>query len=467
MPTSNSSRVRRGLPRGPHGLTPADVARSQRERMLAAITESIVARGYTDTPVSEVIERAGVSRKTFYVHFQDRQDCLVAACALAVEGTLSRARAAAQHAGDGRAQLQATIAALCEAAAESPGTSRLPVADAAAAGSAGLRLRNEAILSLGSLLRAGLTPASSAPATPVMGMLAGGLLRFLAARASAGKLGRSEALTGELARWIRSYHPAPAGIARLNGGALLDTDGASVEQAPIGGRAPGTLSLAPRRLLDGARVSPSFTAHSQRERILDAIAIVCASKGYAGLTVDEIVALAGVSLNTFYEHFDDKEDAFLVAQEVGHVRGAAVLEQTLARSSSWDTGVRSGIGALLGFFSSEPAFTRLAAVEAPIATPQARERAQHHLASYATLLLEGAPRGRRPPSIAADAIAAALHEAAFALAVGGPVRDPKRARGYATYLVLAPFLGPGNASSPVAAGRAEARKGARAKRRSG
>ncbi len=464
MPISNTSRVRRGLPRGPHGLTPADVARSQRERMLAAITESILARGYTDTPVSEVIERAGVSRKTFYVHFQDRQDCLMAACALAVEDTLERARTAARSAGDGRNQLPATIAALCEAAAESPGTSRLQVAETAAAGAAGLRLRNEAVLSLGSLLRSGLTPAAGAPATPVMGMIAGGLLRFLAARASAGKLRRSEALTSELARWIRSYHPAPAGIARLDGGLPLDGDGANAEQVPIGGRAPGTLSLAPRRLFDGARVSPSFTAHSQRERILDAVAIVSASKGYVGLTVDEIVALASVSLNTFYEHFDDKEDAFLVAQEVGHVRGAAVLEQTLARSSGWDAGVRDGIGALLGFFSSEPAFARLAAVEAPIATPQARERARHHLASYATLLLDGAPRGRRPPSIAADAIAAALHEAAFALAVGGPVRDPMRARSYATYLVLAPFLGSGNASG-AAAGRREARQRAAAKSR--
>jgi AcrR family transcriptional regulator len=463
MPISNSSPARRGLPRGPHGLTPADVARSQRERLLAALAEAIVARGYTGTPVSEVIERAGVSRKTFYVHFQDRQDCLMAACAVAVEGTLARARTAAQRAGGGRNQLPATITALCEAAAESPGTSSLQVAEAAAAGPAGLRLRNEAVLSLGSLLRAGLMPASSAPATAVMGMIAGGLLRFLASRALAGKLKRSQTLTSELARWIRSYHPAPAGIARLGGGPLLDADGSDAEQALIGGRAPGTLSLAPRWLLDSTRVSPSFTAHSQRERILDAVASLSASKGYVGLTVDEIVTLAGVSLNTFYEHFTDKEDAFLVAQEVGHVRGAAVLEQTLARSSSWDAGVRDGIGALLGFFSSEPAFARLAAVEAPIATPQASARARHHLAGYATLLLEGAPRGRRPPSIAADVIAAALHEAAFALAVGGPVRDPTRARSYATYLVLAPFLGPGNAFAAAAAPR-DAKSSARNRR---
>src|ERR1700739_1664107 len=90
MSVSSSSRGRRGLPRGPHGLTPSEVARSQRERLLAAMTDAVAELGYTATPVSEVIERAGVSRKTFYVHFRDRRDCLVAAYEQAAARMLDR-----------------------------------------------------------------------------------------------------------------------------------------------------------------------------------------------------------------------------------------------------------------------------------------------------------------------------------------------------------------------------------------
>jgi hypothetical protein len=70
-----------------------------------------------------------------------------------------------------------------------------------------------------------------------------------------------------------------------------------------------------------------------------------------------------------------------------------------------------------------------------------------HLAAYARLLLDGAPRSRRPPTVAREAIAAALHAAVFTYATRRAIRDPIRAHSYATYLVLAPYLGPEKALS--------------------
>lgn len=443
MSVSKSSRGRRGLPRGPHGLTPSEVARSQRERLLAAMTEAVAERGYTDTPVSEVIERAGVSRKTFYVHFRDRRECLIAAYEVGAARTLELASEAARDSAPGRGRLSAVISALCRAAAENPDSSHLQVTEIAAAGQSALLAREELILSLGLLLRSSLDPVSSAPALPVMGLVCGGLLRVIQQRARAGELGDPGPFVKELTRWTASYHPAPTAIASVDGRTSL-TDSPLIDGSLIiGGRAPGTLSLTPRRLPDSSRgISTSLTAHSQRERILDAVTNLCAEKGYVGLTVDEVVAAASVSLNTFYEHFKDKEDAFLVAHELGHMRGTAILEQAISRAPSWDAGVREGIGALLGFFFSERSFARLAAIEAPIASAQTAERARVHLAAYAQLLLDGAPRARKPPPVAREAIAAALHAAVFAFAVHGVIRDLARAQSYASYLVLAPFLGP-------------------------
>jgi AcrR family transcriptional regulator len=405
------------------------------------MTDAVAERGYTATPVAEVITRAGVSRKTFYVHFHDRRDCLMAAHSLVAEQTLASAAASARSSTD-RNRLQATIAALCASAIEQPGGSRLQVAEIAAAGQAGLLVREQNVLELGKLLQSGLSPAASAPIDALMSTIAGGLMRVIDEQANGGKVQSPQALATELTRWTRSYYPTPRALAQVDG-PFLGAEALRADRTPIGGRAPGTLSQLPRRLPDGGRgVSPSFTAHSQRERILDAVANISASRGYVALTVDDIVALAGVSLNTFYEHFKDKEDAFLVAHELGHMRGIAILGQALSSAQSWEAGVREGIGALLGFFFSEPSFARLAVVEAPIATPHTAVRMRHQLANYSRLLLSGAPRSRKPPEIADQAIAAALHEAVFGFAVRGAIHHPGKAHSHATYLVLAPFLGP-------------------------
>jgi AcrR family transcriptional regulator len=60
---------------GNHGLTPEQVASSQRERVLAAMRELVAGRGYQAVPVTEVIRHAGVSRKTFYELYSGKEEC--------------------------------------------------------------------------------------------------------------------------------------------------------------------------------------------------------------------------------------------------------------------------------------------------------------------------------------------------------------------------------------------------------
>jgi AcrR family transcriptional regulator len=67
------------LPRGRHGLSREEVARQQRYRILAATVDVVAERGYPETRVVDVIRRAGVSRKTFYELFDDKEDCFLAA----------------------------------------------------------------------------------------------------------------------------------------------------------------------------------------------------------------------------------------------------------------------------------------------------------------------------------------------------------------------------------------------------
>ncbi len=65
------------LPR--NGLEREQVSEIQRARLLAAMTEVVCERGAPSATVARVVERAGVSRRTFYELFDDREDCFLAA----------------------------------------------------------------------------------------------------------------------------------------------------------------------------------------------------------------------------------------------------------------------------------------------------------------------------------------------------------------------------------------------------
>ena len=67
------------LPRGRHGLSREEVARTQRDRMLLAMVEASARKGYVDTTVADVLHGAKVSRETFYQQFDSKLACFLAA----------------------------------------------------------------------------------------------------------------------------------------------------------------------------------------------------------------------------------------------------------------------------------------------------------------------------------------------------------------------------------------------------
>jgi AcrR family transcriptional regulator len=88
--------------------------------MLEAIAEAVAEKGYAATTVADVIERAGLSRKTFYEHFSNKEACFLAAFDYATE-EIDRAVVAASLAGGDPAQrLRAAYEALCGTLAARP-----------------------------------------------------------------------------------------------------------------------------------------------------------------------------------------------------------------------------------------------------------------------------------------------------------------------------------------------------------
>lgn len=66
------------LPRRPRRSVREELRASQRGRLICAIADSVAAKGFAATSVADVIARAGVSRKAFYEHFQDKEACFLA-----------------------------------------------------------------------------------------------------------------------------------------------------------------------------------------------------------------------------------------------------------------------------------------------------------------------------------------------------------------------------------------------------
>jgi AcrR family transcriptional regulator len=62
-----------------NGLGPERVLEIQRARLLAAMVEESAERGAANVSVAHVVARAGVSRRTFYEIFEDREACFLGA----------------------------------------------------------------------------------------------------------------------------------------------------------------------------------------------------------------------------------------------------------------------------------------------------------------------------------------------------------------------------------------------------
>jgi AcrR family transcriptional regulator len=82
----------------------------QRARILDATARLVAERGYARTSVEEIRRRAGLSRRTFYVHFGSKEDAVVAAFDAVVAYVLPRLVEAFRDAPDWAGAIDATVA---------------------------------------------------------------------------------------------------------------------------------------------------------------------------------------------------------------------------------------------------------------------------------------------------------------------------------------------------------------------
>lgn len=112
----------RPLARGWHPLTREAVSASQRERILDAMAQAVAEKGCAATSVADVVALAGVSRRTFYELFKDKDDCFLAAYRAGMELLLDGIRKAVAPLpkDDWRQRAEVSLKAYLEVLASKP-----------------------------------------------------------------------------------------------------------------------------------------------------------------------------------------------------------------------------------------------------------------------------------------------------------------------------------------------------------
>jgi AcrR family transcriptional regulator len=204
----SKSAAPRRLPRGRHALSPEEVARDQRERLLAAVPGVVAERGYEATAVADLVRAAAVSRNAFYKSFKDKQDC-VAAAHEAGHAYLFDVLALPCDPDLGvEERVERSLRAALEELASDPALARFLFVEAPSAGE-GIALRyHEWLGRYGTLLRstAPEAPPRPGPAPDVGQVIVGGIASRIASEVLRGRGEELRDLASPFAEYVLAFY---------------------------------------------------------------------------------------------------------------------------------------------------------------------------------------------------------------------------------------------------------------------
>lgn len=315
------------------------VASHQRGRLMGAMVEAVWRHGYAGTTVAELVALAGVSKSTFYAHFESKEECFLAtfdAGAAALKEQMDAAHRSNGASPTGRLEIAVRI--LARGAVEQPKAAKLMTIESFAPGAAAVPHRNRFLGFLEEAAMEALEASDSAragsPPDPLARAIAGGLCHATYACIRDGRPERLEAESESLLAWALAYR-----------------DAGPPPRTP--GRAASSPAAEPEK--DPAR----------RSTIARAALEIAAEDGYAALTIPRISARAAISNQTFYEHFESKREAFLTGFDALAAEVRATVHRAFEDGSDWPEGFAAATSALLERIASDPLLASVAMFELP------------------------------------------------------------------------------------------------------
>jgi AcrR family transcriptional regulator len=153
-------------------------------RLVAAMVDVAVERGVANVTVAHVVERAGVSRRTFYEIFEDCEDCLLAALDDALRSVREHVLPAYREEGRWSERIRASLIALLESLDADPVTGHLLIVGSLGAGARAQERRGIVLSQIIAAVDEGRNESrAGAPPPPLTAEgIVGGVLSILHAR---------------------------------------------------------------------------------------------------------------------------------------------------------------------------------------------------------------------------------------------------------------------------------------------
>jgi TetR/AcrR family transcriptional regulator len=392
-------------------MGPDEVAENQRRRMYGAMIEAVATNGYGRTSVKQVVTLAGVSRRAFYEQFANKQECFLATLDL-IAGQAMDSIAMTYRSTEGTLEqrLGAALTTFAEVVQRNPKGSRLMLVDAPSAGPAGWERLTETLTTFEERFAASFSGAPDAAPLPepVARAIVGGLRRATFVRLLEERTDEMPGLVGHMLSWtlvFKTDRPSPLGV--------------HLRALPVDTR---------------------LDSEDDRARVLRRALELAALEGYGNLTPMRIADEAGVSIDTFFDLFDDMESCFLAAIEKlgGEVR-EIVSDPGLA-SNEWPAAVRRALDALMRYFAARPAYTQTVATGVFAMGQRAVDLGAELACEVAAKLTAGAP-GPPLTGLAQEGIEGAIWHTIYCQTANDGTGALPELSDYLTYVVLAPFLG--------------------------
>jgi AcrR family transcriptional regulator len=415
-----------------NGLEREHVAAHQRARLRGAVIEAVNAKGYAATSVAELIALAGVSRRTFYQHFDSKEACFLASFERILADSAERITTAYRREPDTLSALAGAYQAFVTELIENPRAARVVLVDILALGSTALERAERIRLSFEATLVENPDLLGGFTLTPtVLTAILSGVWQVARRRLLEDRLDELRPIGYELLLWTVTYTSQAA--ERLS------------TQAPLIGDPP-----TPSR-------PPSRDEPDPHKRMLRTTAELAAKDGYQGLTPARIIDEAHVSDETFFGLYENTEQCFIAALELQAGEVLATALRAMQSAEDWAGAVQLGIGALLAQIAGEPTLAPLAFVEIFTVGPAGVQLREAILERIEALGARHAPGGRAPSGVVTEAIVGAVWGLIYDRVVRGEAHRLGELTEHASFIALAPVLGADEAVERILAMSAERR----------
>ncbi len=418
-PWGSSETLReRQLRPGP-GVPRDEVERNQRERLYGAMVAVCAENGYLNTSVSDVIAVAGVSRGTFYKYFEDKEACFTAAIDEIIAAALTVVETAVAESSGAEIPPEG-LSAFLQLMVWQPAAARVCFIEVYPAGPRAIAKADWAADRFVEISKRVLDEMPGKRGLPeeIVRAMIGGVRKVLQNRLH-------RAAEAELLELVEPF---------LELGLLYD---APTEELRSGwARARGRRHQV--RAREGADIGEEIELATMR---------VVAARGFSGATIAEVASAAGVSLSTFYLHFDGKAEALDAGLYRARLRLAAAVLPAFRNARHWPLAVRAAVLAGLTFLEEEADVAQLLSIEVYGAGEPALEFRRAAIEAFEHLVAPGVEASGLENPVTAEGMEAGVYALISERVQAAGVRDLRDLAATITYVVLVPFLGAAEATT--------------------